>query len=57
MAAVIVTLIAVVTAATIIIPLALWLLSIAIGDHYTDRHNQGIRRFERLLRNNSSGEA
>ena len=38
------------TLPTIVIPLAVWLVSIAIGDHCTHKHNTGIQNLTSIMK-------
>ena len=48
---IILIIVAIISAPTIIGPIACWLLAIAIGDHATHKHNKGVRELKALLAN------
>ena len=39
----------VVTLPTVIVPIALWVFCIMLGDHATHKHNKGIDNFAKLM--------
>ena len=47
--AAILTLLAVISAATVVGPLVCWVLAIAIGDHATYKYNAGINEWYRII--------
>ncbi|EGQ7740933.1 hypothetical protein NAL94_23690 (plasmid) [Vibrio alginolyticus] len=47
--ALVLVIVAVVTAGSIIGPVVCWILAIAIGDHCTHRHNQNIENIKDLV--------
>ncbi|MTI12061.1 hypothetical protein [Sansalvadorimonas verongulae] len=52
--AIILIVIAIVTAPSIIGPIICWVLSIAIGDHCTHKHNKALEEFKNLMSNKPS---